>query len=174
MADFLNVNEVLSNLDLKESMTAAEFGCGTADFALALAKKLDKGKVYALDIQEEKLSVLKNKMVLQNIANIKMILCDLEAPNGSTLKNNFLDIVLIPNILFQVENKYAIIDEAKRILKPGCQLLVIDWLKKVPFGPREGLVSPDEVKKIAATFGLSLKKEFAAGDYHYALLFIKE
>lgn len=171
--DFLNINKTLHHLDIKPSYSGAEFGCGSADFALALAKMLNKGKVYALDIQEEKLSVLKHKMASHNIHNIKIILCDLESPHGSTLKNNFLDIVVIPNLLFGTENRSAIMEEAKRVLQTGGQLLVIDWLKPSVLGPKDNLASPDEIKKIAGELGLSLKKEFACGDYHYALLFIK-
>ena len=174
MPEFLKVDEVLSNLDLKEDMVIAEFGCGSAVFTILLAKKLNKGRVYALDVQEEKLSALKGKLAVEKLDNIYMILCDLEAPRGSTLQDDSLDIVLIPNVLFQAENKYAIIQEGERILKSGGQLLVIDWLKQVAFGPKESIVSPDEVKKIADDIGLSFKKEFAAGDYHYALLFIKK
>ena len=172
MADFLKVDEVLSNLDLKGDMLAAEFGCGSAMFAVSLAQKLNKGRVYALDIQEEKLSALKGKLIQQKINNVFTILCDLETKKGSTLQDGLLDIVLMPNILFQAENKYAIIEEGKRVLKPGGQLLVIDWLKKGSFGP-ESMVSPDEVKKIAKDIGFSLKKEFISGDYHYGLLFVK-
>jgi ubiquinone/menaquinone biosynthesis C-methylase UbiE len=174
MPDSLNVSGVLDYLDLKEHMTAAEFGCGSADFTIALVKKLYKGKVYALDIQEEKLSALTSKLHLGKLNNVSMVLCDLEAPNGSTLQSNSLDVVLIPNVLFQAENKSAIIEEAKRILKSGGELLVIDWLKKAPFSPKEGMVSPDEVKKMTGQLGFSLKKEFAVGDYHYALLFTKK
>lgn len=173
MADFLKVDEILNHLDLKDDAIVAEFGCGSADFTLALAKKVSKGKVYALDIQEEKLSALKGKIALEKLNNISMILCDLEAPSGSTLTSNHLNIVLIPNVLFQAENKYAIIQEAVRILKPQGTLLVIDWMRNAPFGPKEGAVNPNEVKKIASDLGLSLKREFASGDYHYALLFVK-
>ena len=76
MPEFLKVDEVLSNLDIKEDMLVAEFGCGSAVFTIALAKKLSKGKVYALDIQEEKLSALKGKMSHENINNFDIILCD--------------------------------------------------------------------------------------------------
>ncbi len=173
MSDFLKVDEILNELDLKEDMSGAEFGCGSALFAVALAKKLNKGRVYALDIQEEKLSALKGKLSIEKINNVQTILCDLEADKGSTLRDNYLDIVLIPNILFQSEDRYGIISEAKRVLKSSGQLLIIDWLKSGSFGPREGLVKPEEVKKIAETLDLSFKKEFAVGDYYYALLFTK-
>jgi ubiquinone/menaquinone biosynthesis C-methylase UbiE len=173
MADFLNINDIVSRLDLKESMNAAEFGCGSADFAIALAKKIGKGKVYALDIQEEKLSALKSKLALQKINNVFAILCDLEEPEGSTLQSNYLDVVVIPNLLFQAENKNAILQEAKRILKSGGQLLVVDWLQESLFNAKENLISPDEVKKMAKELGFSLKKEFESGSYHYVLLFTK-
>lgn len=174
MADFLRVDDVINQLDIKEDMLAVEFGCGSADFTIALAKKIQKGKVYALDIQEEKLSALKSKLALERLRNVKMIHCDLEAPEGSTMKNNSCDMVIIPNVLFQAENKYGIMEEGKRIVKSGGQFLVVDWLKKAPFGPKKGFLKPEEVKKFAQELGLSLKKEFAAGDYHYGLLFIKK
>ncbi len=173
MADFLKVQEVLNELNLKEDMLAAEFGCGSAAFALALAKRLKKGRVYALDIQEEKLSALKGKLAIEKINNVFTIVSDLEADKGSTLQDNSLDVVLIPNVLFQAENKSAIIKEAKRVLKSGGELLVIDWFKAGSFNSEKNMVSPDEVKKMADSLSLSFKKEFQAGDYHYALLFVK-
>lgn len=172
MPDFLKIEEILKELNLKENMMAAEFGCGSAAFALALARKLEKGRVYAIDVQEEKLSALKGRLALEKINNVFTILADLEAENGSTLGSDSLDVVLIPNVLFQVENRSAIIKEAKRVLKSGGDLIIIDWLKGSLNSP-SNLVSIDEVKKIAEGFSFSFKKEFQAGDYHYALLFIK-
>ncbi len=162
--DFLNVGQVLSNLDLKDSMSAAEFGCGAADFSIALAKKLNKGRVYALDIQEEKLSALKAKIAHQHVKNILTVHGDLEAKGGSGLQNGQLDVVLITNVLFQAENKDKILQEAVRVIKPGGRVLVIDWFEKV---------KPEAVKALAHQSGLSLEKEFAAGDHHYGLVFTK-
>jgi len=174
MNGFLNPEEILDQLEIKDSMFACEFGCGAGLFTIALAKRLKTGKVYGLDIQEEKLSFLKSKAFLDGVTNIETILCDLEAPKGSKFQHNFLDIVLIPNVLFQAEKKDAIIEEAKRILKPGGQLLIIDWAKIAPIGPKQGLISAEDVKKTAEKLGLKLKKEFPASAYHYGLLFTKE
>ena len=173
MPDFLKVTDVIAYLTTQESMMAAEFGCGTAFFALSLAKKLQKGRVYAIDIQEERLSALQGTLQHARISNVSTILGDLEAPGGSTLSDRSLDIVLIPNVLFQSENRRAILKEAERTLKPGGQLLVIDWLKDAPHGPKENVVLPEEVKDMAGELGLALKHEFTSGDYHYAILFTK-
>ena len=37
VTDFVRVDRVLDELDLKENFSGAEFGCGSAAFALALA-----------------------------------------------------------------------------------------------------------------------------------------
>lgn len=173
MAEMLRIHEIIGYLDMTNAMTAAEFGCGSAGIAMELAKHLAKGRVYAIDIQAEKLSALEGKLAHSHIKNVVGIHGDLEAPGGSTLRDAMLDVVVIPNLLFQAEHKYGIIQEAWRITKPGGQLLVIDWLKTGPFSPKDGLVKPDEVKAWAEKTGFKIKKEFAAGDYHYGLLFIK-
>jgi len=174
MEGFLNPDKILDELDLKENMTVAEFGCGTGNFTLALAKKIKQGRIYSLDIQEEKLSALKNKALLENFNNVIAIHCDLEAENGSTLHKNSVNTVLIPNLLFQTEDKNAIIKESKRVLKQGGQLLIVDWLKSSFLSPKQGIIYPEEIKKIAREIEFDFKKEFSAGEHHFGLLFNKQ
>ena len=154
-------------------MVAAEFGCGSGGFAIPLAKRLDEGLVYAIDIQQDPLSALKSRTLIENIISIKIIRSDLEKPRGSTLTSDSLDLVFIPNVLFQVKDKSAIISEAERVLKSKGKLVVIDWLPKASQGPEKGRVPPEKVKDIAKNTGFKLEKEFEAGKYHYGLLFVK-
>lgn len=173
MEGFLNPNEVLKQLKLKKDMLAADFGCGAGGWAIPLAKILEKGKVFVFDIQEEMLSGLISKAKLENIQNIVTKRCNLEEPKSTGFEDSALDLVLIPNLLFQIENRKAIIEEAKRILKKSGEILVLDWTPGAHLGPKESRVSEEEVKKIAKELGLKLKKEFRAGSYHYGLIFKK-
>lgn len=170
---FLNPEEILNDFELSPNMVAAEFGCGSGGFAIPLAKKLDEGLVYGIDIQQAPLSALKSRTLVENITNIKIICSDLEKPKGSTLTPDSLDLVLIPNVLFQIKDKSAIISEAERVLKSKGKLVVIDWLAAASQGPEKGRVLPEEAKKIAEDAGLKLEKEFEAGRYHYGLVFVK-
>ena len=171
MEDFLIPADVLNQLDLKEDMTAADFGSGSGGWAIPLAKKIKEGKVYAVDVLEEALSALRDKAGFSNISNIETIRADLEVGSISQITDNSLDLVLITNLLFQVEDKKGVLLEAKRTLKEGGLILVVDWKKKVTLGPKEGKISEAEVKKIAKTLKLEFQKEIEAGSYHYALLF---
>jgi len=170
---FLNPDDILDDFELNPDMVAAEFGCGSGGFAIPLAKRLDQGLVYGIDIQEAPLSALKSRALVENIINIKIIRSDLEKPKGSTLTPFSLDLVFIPNVLFQIKGKGDIISEAERVLKNKGKLIVIDWLPKASQGPVQGRISPEEVKDIAEDSGLKLEKEFEAGKYHYGLVFVK-
>jgi len=173
MEGFLNPEEVLKQLELGKDMKAADFGSGSGGWAIPLAKKLAEGQVFAIDILEEPLSALKGKAAITNLSNIETIRADLEQKEGSKIEQDSLDLVLITNLLFQVEEKEEALEEAKRVLKKGGKILIVDWKKDSSLGPKEGKISEQEVKKIAKDLNLKFEKEIEAGDYHYALLFEK-
>ena len=168
---FLNPQEVLNELKIEGEMIAADFGSGSGGWAIPLAKRLKFGKVYAVDILEEPLSALKSKAEIQKVYNIETINSNVE--KGIKLPDLSCDLVLLTNLLFQIEDKKRVLTEAKRVLKKGGKILVVDWLPEALQGPREGRVSPDEVKKMAEDLNLKLEKEFKAGVFHYGLVFTK-
>ena len=91
MEGFLNPNEVLNQLELSANMTAADFGSGSGGWAIPLAKRLEKGRVFAIDILEEPLSALKGKAALGKLSNIQTILADVE--KGTKLLDGSCDLV---------------------------------------------------------------------------------
>lgn len=171
--EFIDPEKVLDELALKPDMIAADFGCGSGGFTIPLAKRLEEGLVYALDVQKQPLSFLRARYLSENIKNIKDIHCNLEKEKGSTLQDSFLDLVVIANTLFQVEDKTVIISEAVRVLKEKGRLLIVDWIPEKMQGSQAGKISAQEIKNIAKQTGLKLEKEFKAGEYHYGLIFEK-
>ena len=173
MEGFLKPEEILKQLDLREDMIAADFGSGSGGWALPLAQILKEGKVYAIDILEEPISALKSRAEILKIFNIAVVRSDIETKNGSKLKDNHLDLVLITNLLFEAEDKKEVLAEGKRVLKKGGKILVVDWKKDSSLGPKQGRASVEEVKEIAKNLDLKLEKELDAGNYHYGLVFTK-
>jgi ubiquinone/menaquinone biosynthesis C-methylase UbiE len=173
MEGFLNPKEILSKLELNKEMTAADFGSGSGGWAIPLAKILKDGKVYAIDILEEPLSALKNKAELEGIDNIELIRYNIESSEGSKLGNNFLDLVLITNLLFEAKDKKGVISEAKRVTKNGGRILIIDWLPNATLGPEGKRTSPEEIRKLAEGLDLKSERELKAGDYHFGMILRK-
>ncbi|HXK31897.1 MAG: hypothetical protein A2Z68_02185 [Candidatus Nealsonbacteria bacterium RBG_13_38_11] len=171
MKEFLDPEKILQKLKLEEDMIAADFGSGSGGWAIPLARKLEYGKVFAIDVLEEPLSSLEAKAKLAKISNIKTILADIET--GSKVWDYGCDLVLMTNLLFQCEDKKKVLEEGKRVLKKGGRILVVDWAKDTALVPKDKIISPTKVKEIARNLGLKAEKEFAAGPYHFGLVLVK-
>jgi len=165
---FLNPEEILKQINLRENMIAADFGCGSGGFTIPLAKYLKNGFVYAIDIQEEPLNALKSRSL--ELSNIRIYKTDLEKPKSSKIPDHSLDLVLLVNVLFQSEEPGIILEEAKRVLRPGGNLLVIDWKEEASQGPEGKRVSSQKAQTLAEEQDFKKEKEFEAGNYHYGLL----
>ncbi len=89
------------------------------------------------------------------------------------MADRHLDLVLISNLLFQLEDKPAALKEAWRILKPTGRLAVIDWSESFGgMGPhKKAVVKKEQALLFAREAGFELIKEFDAGAHHYGLIF---
>ena len=172
---FSKPEEVVKQFRLPAGARVADFGTGSGAYALALARAVGpEGKVYAIDIQKELLARLGREARDSHVRNVEVIRGDLEQAHGSTLADNSVDFVVVANLLFQTSAKYVLVKEAKRILKSGGRVALIDWMDSFGgLGPKPAdVLSPAEAKKIFAEVGLNYQSEFSAGDHHYGLIFI--
>jgi len=172
MQSFLNPSDILKKLKLCKSMVAADFGSGSGGWAIPLARILEEGKVYAIDILEEPLSALRARLKIEKLFNIEVRKADVE--KGVTLLSNSCDLILMTNLLFECEKKKEVLEEGKRVLKEGGKILVVDWIKDNPLTPEIEWLDFDKIKKTAKSLDLKMEKEFEAGLYHQGLILTKE
>lgn len=171
---FSNPQSVLSQLHIDAGMTVADFGCGSGHYTLLLSEIVGpSGKIFSFDIQKEILARIKNIAISQGLENINFVWADLDEPNSTLLKQESVDRVFMTNILFQVEDKKALIREAKRILKKNGKVVLVDWSESFGgLGPKQSDVVKKEVaERIFNEEGFGLEKEINAGEHHYGLVF---
>ncbi len=175
--NFLEPEKIAAYFGLEKGDHIAEFGAGHGYFTIPMARTVGgDGKVYAVDIQKAALEVVRAKAKLEHLLNVELVWGDVERAGGSKLKDNFIDFVLISNVLFQVENRPVVFAEARRVLRAGGRLALIEWDESMtPLGPPAALrVSKAQALVFARAAGFELDHEFEAGSHHYGLLFVKK
>jgi ubiquinone/menaquinone biosynthesis C-methylase UbiE len=172
---FLSPREIVEQFGLASNAQVADFGSGAGDFATAIAQMIaPKGKVYAIDVMESAHQSLRSRSKIKGITNIELILANLECESGSNLPKELLDLVMIHNIMFQVNDKKTLIQEAYRVLKSSGKLAMIEWDMMSPIGPPKNLRLPErEVVSLIQNNGFEIESRIEAGKYHYGYIFNK-
>lgn len=164
----------LESLGLHEGMIVADFGAGSGFYSLASARLVNPGgKVYAIDVQQDLLSRLKNAAHVQKLSNVEVIHGNVEEPGGTRMQAHFVDAAIVSNLLFQIEHKDEFAAELKRILKKGGNVLVIDWSESFGgMGPAaEHVMTQDKTQELFSKHGFIQVKVIHPGDHHYGFVF---
>jgi len=123
--EWLQPAEVLGALTLHAGQTAADVGAGTGYFSLPLAEAVGpEGKVYAVDAQAEMLSLLNQKLDEAALFNIELIHAE-AAQTG--LPASCCSLFFLANVWHEIEDQIAVLGEAKRVLKLGGRIAILDW-----------------------------------------------
>lgn len=173
-AGFAHPTRNVEALGVKPGMRVADFGSGSGAYVLAIAAALEgSGTVYAVDVQKDLLRRTQTEASARGYKNVEILWADLEAPHGSKIADQHVDLVLISNLLFQLEDKAAVLQEAHRVVKPDGALAIIDWAESFGgMGPqKKDVVTKESATGLAEKAGFALAGEFEAGAHHYGLIF---
>ncbi len=169
--------DLIRKLDIKPNFKIADFGCGAGNIVLPLAKNVGPNvEIYGVDVQKDLLIKMLRQAKADKLKNVFAVWGDLDELGGSKLPDAQFDLVLIVNMLFQLEDKKAALQEAFRVLKPGAHLCIVDWLDSgLTLGPRkDNLVDKSSLLQMAEEAGLLFSEESKLGDHHFKLDFNKK
>lgn len=172
----MNPDAVVGDFGLRAGMKVADFGCGAGHIGILSAQKIGKdGILTAIDIMEDKLDSMRARAKASGLDNVETKRANLEVLGSTALSDGSQDMVLLVNILFQSSQKAEILKEAKRVLKSGGTVVVVDWKKGGGgFGPPNDLrTEPEAMQNLFAAEGFKLARSFSAGQFHYGLIFSK-
>jgi len=165
----LKPEATLKKIGLQENQVLCDIGAGSGIFTIPAAK-ITKNKVYALELNEEMLSVIGEKASAEGIKNIELIRVE---DDQFELMDHSVDIVLLVTVFHEVPNKAVFLHEIKRILKDHGRIAVIEFHKReTPMGPSlEHRMGEDIVTAHFETIGFHVSQEFDLGDNFYCLIF---
>lgn len=117
--------EIIGHCKLKPGMAVADVGAGTGLFTRLFAVEVgDKGKVYAVDIAKIFLDHIARTAKEQKLTNIEPVLC---TATSCELKPNSVDLVYVCDTYHHFEFPSRTLASIHKALKPGGQLVVIDF-----------------------------------------------
>lgn len=174
---FTNPEQNILHLGLKEGMRVADFGAGTGFYSKAMSLKVGyTGKVYAIEVQKDLVKKLESEIKRWGISNIECIWGDIERRGGTKISDHSMDAVVVSNVLFQAEDKLGLVDEVKRVLKKGGNVLLIDWSDSFGgMGPaKEHVVTESMTKELFEKRGFKFEENISVGMHHYGIIFKHE
>lgn len=126
-------DDVLEALALVPGSTVVDLGAGNGYFTLRMAKLVSpNGKVLAVDIQKEMLTLLEQRSEAANITNIEYVLA---TPDNPGLEENTVDLVLLVDVYHEFENPHAVLSLVRRALRPGGRVALVEYRGEDPSVP---------------------------------------
>jgi ubiquinone/menaquinone biosynthesis C-methylase UbiE len=164
-------HEVLMALGLKEGERIADIGAGSGYFALRFARHVGaKGQVLAVDINPDMVVHLNRRIRDAGLDNVRTILAP---PDDPLLPDSSVDRIFICETWHHIANYPQYLARLQKALKPGGQVIIIDFLKKAtPVGPpAEMRVTREAVVTNFQRAGFRLAGEHDMLPYQYFLVF---
>ena len=174
-SSFMVPDAVVSHFHIKDGDVVADFGTGSGHFLKALAIRVGVGKVYACEIQKALVEKISDQVRATGLHNVFPLWCDLEEPDGLKIKSGDLDVGILVNTLFQLEDKATAVKEMGRTIRSGGRLMLIDWTDSFGgLGPQQDqVIVAKEATALCESLGFVLEQDFPAGGHHYGLAFRK-
>ena len=164
-------HEVIAALNLREGEAIADIGAGSGYFTFRLANHVGgAGRVYAVDISPDMIVHLNRRIRDLRLTNVVTMLA---APDDPMLADSSVDRFFICETWHHIENHDRYLALLKKALKPGGQLVMIDFKKtKTPMGPPlEMRIAREDLVKEMEKNGFRLAVEHTFLPHQYFLVF---
>jgi ubiquinone/menaquinone biosynthesis C-methylase UbiE len=122
--------EVIDALELRNGMVVADLGAGSGYFTFRIAPKVGKtGKVLAVEIQDEMIEALRQRMATQKIANVEVVK---GAESDPHLPANSVDLVLMVDVYHELAYPFEVMTAIGKALKPSGRVVFVEYRKEDP------------------------------------------
>jgi len=145
---------LLQALQLKPTDVVADIGAGSGYFTFRISPLVPRGKVLAVDVQQEFLNMLMDNRILKNAFNVEPVLGSLQDPN---LPADSVDVVLIVDAYHEFSHPYEMLMGIKKALKPRGRLILVEYKAEDPYVPIKALHRMSEKQAVKEVTGIGLK-----------------
>ncbi|MBC7650446.1 MAG: class I SAM-dependent methyltransferase, partial [Deinococcales bacterium] len=148
-----NTNAAIEAIDVAPNAVIADIGAGTGYYSFRLAKKVPNGKVYAVDIQDEMIDMLKQKKAQIKDSVVEIVKSSIKSLN---LPDNSVDLAVMVDVYHELEYPQEMLLALKKVLKSTGKILLIEY---------RGEDATVPIKPLHKTTVVQLNKELKANGF---------
>ena len=156
-----NTQLAIEQMKLPIDGVVADIGAGTGYYSFRLTAKVPKGKVYAVEVQDEMISYLKNRKVVLKDSIVEIVKSTALSPN---LPDNSIDLAIMVDVYHELEFPHEMLQAIRKALKPNGKILLLEYRGEDPSVPIKLLhkttVSQLNRELMANGFQLNYKGDF--------------
>src|SRR4030042_2037866 len=161
---------ILAGIGLGPGQTFVDVGCGGGFFALPAARVVGKnGKVYGIDTSARSIAGLKELAEREGLGNLELTAGRAE---DTVACAHCADILFFGIALHDFQDPARVLDNARRMVKPGGKLVNLDWKKEaMPLGPPVSIrFSPEKASGFIESAGFTVETVSDSGKFHYLII----
>ncbi len=170
----LNASEVLKNVGLKSGDIFLDAGSGDGFISLEASEIVGAtGEVYAVDVYEPSMDILRQKIEEKDLKNLNPVLADITS--SIPVEDNSIDLYLTANVFHGIvgnDELDSTMQEINRVLKDEGVLAIVEFIKEegTPGPPMDVRLEPQDVLDNIEKYGFLEKEIKQTGPYHYVVL----
>lgn len=161
---------VLMDIGLKPGTTFMDIGCGEGFFTFPAAHLVGaSGKVYALDRDEAAMEEIRRRAAAEGLNNLELRVGSAEEIE---ICRACADTIFFGTALHDFQNPARVLENARKMLKPGGRLVNLDWKKtNMSFGPPLKIRFDEATaSKLMESAGFAVESTKDSGPYHYLMV----
>lgn len=165
-------SKLVRNMDIQSTDVIADIGAGSGYHVFKMARKAKKGRIYAVDIQQEMLDEVQRKRSKRQKEQIQTVLGSEKSIN---LPDAVLDKVLIVDVYHEMSYPEEMLASIYQAMKPGGELFLIEYRAEDPLVPIKEVHKMTEaqaVKELSAS-GFQLKENIDNLPWQHCMVFLK-
>jgi ubiquinone/menaquinone biosynthesis C-methylase UbiE len=164
---------MVDSLKFREGEMVADIGCGSGFVARKIATRIGKaGVIYGVEIQQEMLDLLMQRMAKFRIDNVKPVLGEVTDPK---LPPDSCDTMLMVDVYHEFDHPFEMIQAMIRALKPGGRMVFVEFRgedPKVPIKPLHRM-TVEQVQKEMSVHPLEFVKTIDVLPWQHIVVFRK-
>jgi ubiquinone/menaquinone biosynthesis C-methylase UbiE len=124
-----NTQLAIDKIELAENAVIADIGAGTGYYTFKLAPKVSKGKVYAVEIQDEMIEAINERKKKLKNTNVEVVKGGFKSPN---LPANSVDLAIMVDVYHEFEYPAEMLQSIGKALKKDGKILLIEYKGEDP------------------------------------------